>query len=488
MKNYLNRVCFLCLACAAMISCNKEFLNIVPQGQQVATTTNDYALIMNDAGLAQYTSGGGWQSAMIMGDEIAAESDYFNNMQRVSQAAFRWEDDITKFGDIDFASRNWLSNLYILNKVINEVEASTGGSEEQKQSIKAEAQANRAFIYLQLINLYGKPYVATTAATDPGFPVITSADITVTSFNRSSVQAVYDFIVKDFKDAIASLPVNNVNGIRFNKSGAEALLGKAYLFMGMNNEALDVFNAAFADNAARSVPARLYNYNEEFAAGGKFDPIGVEGPANSPGLTYLDFTESVVSKVFYNGPYNGNGFSNDAFVLTPAARDLFAASDLRLNFYAPEFPYQIINPSGRLRKYAVLYTQFGMQISELYLLRAEVRARLNDLSGAKEDLEVLRKNRMPATDATVPADISTQNALIRYVFDERIREFAMEGYRWFDMRRESTDPVFSGRTYTHTIFNNDDNTITTLSLRPVRLTLKLPYSISSMNPNLPDNP
>jgi starch-binding outer membrane protein, SusD/RagB family len=179
--------------------------------------------------------------------------------------------------------------------------------------------------------------------------------------------------------------------------------------------------------------------------------------------------------------------------LAPGAAVLFKPSDLRLNFYAPEFPFQVPNPSGRLRKYAYKYTQFGLQLPELYLLRAEASARLNDLSGAKKDLETLREHRMPA-DVTVPDQIAgNKQELVKYIFEERIREFAMEGYRWFDMRRASVDPIFSGSTYTHILFNFNEATgldaiAATYVLRQERLTLRLPLYITNANPGMINNP
>ncbi len=489
MKITIYKSIFFSLLCAGMVSCKKDFLHLVPQGEQVAVTTNDYSLLMNDANLSQYTFAGGWQGEVIIGDEVAAESSKFSVANLPTQSAFRWDDQIFQIADIDWSTRLWLEKLYQINKVINEVSQSSGGTDQQKKEVLAEAQASRAWVYFQLINFYGKPYVASTAGTDPGFPIILTADITTAKFTRNTVQEVYDFIIKDFTAAIPNLPVNSLNGIHFNKAAAEGLLGKVYLYMGKNTDALAQFNLCFNDNAARSVPAHLYNYNTAFAPGGIFTPMTDNGPNNSPGFNYNDFTESIVSKSFYNYTYNGNGFGNDAFVLDPKAAALFGSSDLRLKFYAAQFPNNVPNPSGRLRKFGVEFTQFGLQLPELYLLSAEVKARLNDLAGAKTDVETLRKNRMPEADATVPVFAAgSQAALIRFIFDERLREFAMEGYRWFDMRRNSVDPIFSGQTYTHTLYNNADNTTTTYTLRPVRLTLKLPLSITSVNPDMVNNP
>lgn len=489
MKLLRYKIIVLTLFSLCALSCKKSFLEVVPQGRQIARTTNDYQLLMDYDGLAQYTFAGGWQGQAIMGDEVAAESSMFTSAKSVSQNAFRWEDNIFQISDTDWSTRIWMENLYQLNKIINEVMASSGGSEQQKLSILAEAKASRAWIYFQLINFYGKPYLESTAASDPGFPIILTSDINARGLTRSSVKQVYDFIISDLTAAIANLPINPKNGIHFNKSAAEGILGKVYLFMGRNAQALVQLNSAISDNAARTQPAKLYDYNVEFASGGKFTPMNYNGPNNAPGLDYNDFTESMVSRSFYNSAYSGNGYGNDPFVLSPSAQSLFAPSDLRLKFYAAEFPYSTPNPSGRLRKYAVDYTQFGLQISELYLLSAEAKARGNDLAGARADLQFLRQNRMPIGDAAISDGVaSDQKALLAFIFEERIREFAMEGYRWFDMRRLSVDPLFAAKSYTHILYNYQNNTQTVSTLRPVRLTMRLPVNIMNANPEFINNP
>jgi tetratricopeptide (TPR) repeat protein len=470
-------------------SCKKDFLNIVPQDRQVAVNTEDYAKLLNDKRFFYYDFAGGWQGEVLMGDDVSAEgSVYTSTPSVISQKAFQWADDIFQASDRDWTMETWLNSLYTLNKVINEVMDSANGTEQRKKAIQAEAYATRAWLYFQFINFYGKPYQSSTAANDPGFPIITAADVTEKSFTRASVQAVYDFIIQDFTTAIAALPVTSQSAIRFNKAAAEGLLGKVYLFMGKNTEALAAFNDAFTDNAASSVPAKLYDYNIEMASGGKFFPVTEDGPANSPGINYLDVTESVVAKSFYNSGYNGNGFGNDFIVLSSKTRSLFNGSDLRLNFFSTRLPNYTTNPSGRLSKAGVQLSKFGLQISELYLLRAEAKARLNDLTGARADVEALRVKRMPAVNASVPAaTASSQPALISFIFNEREREFAAEGYRWFDMRRESVDPIFAGKTYSHLLYNQD-GTVTTYTLRNARLTLRLPYYISIANPDMPNNP
>ncbi len=490
MKKYRYYIVFVAILMIGATACKKDFLDVVPKGKQVAKVTADYDLLMNGTSLYLYSYAGGWQAQALMGDDIAAEATYFNSATAISQKTFRWDDDIYLSADYAFGLRSFLENIYIFNKVINEVMTSAGGTEAQKKSILAEALASRAWVYFQLINMYGKPYLAATAATDPGFPIIKLADITQTDFKRNTVQEVYDFIISDFTAAIADLPVQNKFATRFSKPAAEGLLGKVYLFMHRNTDALAMFNTAFTHLAAQPLPSRLYNYNVEFATGGKFTPMQYNGPNNAPGLNTNDFTEDVLSRINYNAEYSGNELGNDFIVLSPKAQALFAPSDLRLKFYGPYFPRSVPNPSGRLSKYALRYSRIGLQLADLYLLRAEVKARTNDLAGAKIDLETLRNKRMP--DGTVPAvTASNQMALINFILDERIREFAAEGYRWFDMRRLSVDPLFGSQTYTHILYNDalpNTTNITTFTLRPERLTLRLPPSIMDVNPQLTNNP
>jgi len=99
-----------------------------------------------------------------------------------------------------------LSNMYECNKIIAEVDGSSGGPDSLKVELKAEAMATRAWLNFEFINFYAKPYVASTAATDPGFPIIDKPNIAASGYTRATVQAVYDFMIKDLTTAITSLP------------------------------------------------------------------------------------------------------------------------------------------------------------------------------------------------------------------------------------------------------------------------------------------
>ncbi|PUZ23850.1 SusD family protein [Chitinophaga costaii] len=470
--------------------CKKSFLEVVPQGNQVAVTTSDYDLLMNDPNFYNEPYAGGWQEPVLMGDEVSALGAYQDNLPVPFEARlFQWQDKINYEEDpLPFFITNCLGYMYTFNKVISEVDGATEGTDAQKTALKAEAKANRAFLNYSLINYYAKPYVAATAATDPGFPIITEAAVTGVTYNRGTVQQMYDFIIQDLKDAVAGLPVQQLYKTRFSRPAAEGLLGKVYLFMGRSSDALPLLNAAFADLATAG-NTTLYDYNQTFAPGGAFLPIDPTfGPAsNFNSLT--DLTEDVVTRMFINSTFSGNQLGNDGLVLSNEDKALYDPRDLRLLLYTQNDPDGNSNPNGLLRKYGSTYTRWGLQLSELYLLRAECKARLNDLPGAIADLEVLRSHRMPANIAPVPAvAAASQAALVHFIIDERIREFALEGYRWFDMRRLSVDPLYAGITFTHIHYNTDGTTTSYTLNQPNRLVLQLPPKYIETNPGMENNP
>ena len=66
----------------------------------------------------------------------------------------------------------------------------------------------------------------------------------------------------------------------------------------------------------------------------------------------------------------------------------------------------------------------------MYLIRAEARARTANLTGAIEDINVLRK-RAKASDAI----LSNQANTLLLIERERVYELAFEGHRWYDLVR-----------------------------------------------------
>lgn len=479
MKNKMKLLALL-LTLIVLGACKKEFLEITPKGRLIAEKTADYDKLLNSTDLINFSL---TKILVPIGDELIARDPLFSARGLQDQRLFRYEDNIYEPEQDPTEIATLTKILYMYNLVINEVMDSEEGTEAEKKSLKGEALVGRAWVYFYFTTLFTKPYNPTTATTDLGFALITEADVNKTPYKRATMQATYDLMVSDLTTAIPDLPTKMTSRFRATRQLAQALLGRVYLTMGKHAEALTVLDGAITNiNANNGVIAKLYNYNVEMFPGGAFfsASMGTNGPAIVQGPNNL---ESIYLRQELNS-YSSSG--NSYFTLSPAVAVTYDSADLRRKFYnSTNLPY----PAGTLRRLGPLFQASGFNIPEIYLMRAECRARTNKLYGAgsaEEDLLTLRRNRFPVGKEGIPAAM-TQTQVVRFIIGERTRELAFTGMRWFDMRRLSVDPIFSADTYTHTLYMSDGTT-QTFPLKPERLALKIPFRILSDNPGMQDNP
>ncbi|MFD2556689.1 RagB/SusD family nutrient uptake outer membrane protein [Sphingobacterium tabacisoli] len=447
-------------------SCKKDFLEIEPKGYLIAKSTKDYEQILNAIYLQSSFTASGY-----LGDEVAAQQTYFNGTGLRMQRLFRYEDRVYQPDELPeevTGAYSYIQRQYLFNKIINEVMDSQGGSEAQKSAILAEAKVGRAICQLMFVNDFSVPYSAATAATDLGVPVLTTADVTNREFPRATVQEVYDFMIKDLTEALPDLgPLTHRR--KFSKLAAEFYLTRIYLYMGDFEKAKTHVDAAFDEIEKSNIDLALYDYNEVLADGGDWgaDMDFGFGPSNKPLAANNKQTiyNVQVSTLFVS--------SANTFVFTPRTVSLFDASDKRLRLYSDtELFGDFVFPLG-MKRYPDFFSDIGPSLPDLYLMRAEIRARTNDRNGAVSDVEFLRTNRM-SDNIAVPVNIAAdQQALVRFILDERIREFALNGMRWLDMRRLSVDPIYSNTViYKHDLYDNEGNVLESFTLRPERFALK----------------
>ena len=468
------RIAFLLFFGLILISCKKDFLDIDPKGYLIANQVSHYDAMLNDGAIV------GQIPHILMSDELAGfGSDFYGSTLPFDQNAFKWADDIYLISNERSEFAILSEQLYIYNKVINEVIDAEGGSDQQKRSLRAEALASRAYTFFMLVNLYGKPYNSATSATDLGIPLVKIADVTQNKFTRASVQETYAQIISDLNEAIPNLPLTVTSRIRMSKAAAEALLGKVYVFIGRFEQALPLLNAAITDLQGASIAVGLYDFKKELAVNGAFYPE--PSRVNTSADKEIVYTKTIVN--LYSLVWSG-------VVLSPATINLFGNNDLRREFLSPYTSSMQMYPLGMLKVTGKSYSNAGINVPDIYLLRSECRSRLGDTQMATTELESFRKNRMPDADAIIPTAISNDKiALTKFILDERIREFAFSGDRWFDMRRLSVDPDYKHTIgTTHRIYDENGNISATFNLKPERLTLRIPLYIMTTNPGMPQNP
>ncbi len=79
-----------------------------------------------------------------------------------------------------------------------------------------------------------------------------------------------------------------------------------------------------------------------------------------------------------------------------------------------------------------------IRLADIYLLRAECRARMDDTTGAADDMNTIRRR---AGAAEFPAAGESASDLQFLVFREREKELFMEGQRYYDIVRNGNDYV-----------------------------------------------
>jgi len=109
---------------------------------------------------------------------------------------------------------------------------------------------------------------------------------------------------------------------------------------------------------------------------------------------------------------------------------------------------------------------------ELYLNRAEARYRMNNEAGAWADLNVIRTARY--TGFVVPGVALTGQALLDEIWKQRMLEFAFEGHRFYDLKRNGLAIVKA-------------NPVTNLPATDFKLLPRIPTTEVDGNPNMVQN-
>ncbi len=266
-----------------------------------------------------------------------------------------------------------------------------------------------------------------------GVPVFTEYidDETAKTIGRSSVSASFDQIISDLETA-ASLMEYNSGNFLISKGSAEALLARVYLYAG--NYELSVEYAT------------LVLGNPDYDLNGNYNDI-YENEGSSESIFELQFTET-----------DGNNLTEYFSVSPPEVsasyEDFYAAvsddDDPRGDLYYDDGRVVFVDKYGTndatLDGNAII-----LKLSEIYLIRAEARARLGELDLALEDLNKVRTRSLPSRPIAAE-EASDFDSFVDVLIEERARELAFEGHRWFDIVRLGRAESILGIEYFRTVY------------------------------------
>lgn len=468
----MNCKTYLIAAGAFLLSACSDFLDETPKGNYIPESIDDFAMMLDDyqgEGIGQNRIGYGQSNTITMTDDTQITATNLGQFRNWGLTAYVWADYPYESSEHDLDYETFYHVIYIANYIIEHLDEAEPGTEFSRAEVEGAAYFHRANAYLNLVNLYAKHYDAATADSDPGVPLILSADPNLV-LPRASVQEVYDRIIKDGEKALGLLPEEVDYKFRPNLAAANALLARTYLFMGDYSA-----SARYADETVRLVGEPVdYNtisivmYNPDF------------GFNNFPSFQErFAFPDVINYKYFNDANYNYNTILSDELIaLFDPQYDLrFTLFVTPLSFFGME-----VEPNGyyHLAYFADINRGYG--VGEAYITGAEAKARTGDKVGARNLLNTLLEKRF-ATGHFTPVTEDDDEKLLDIILDERRKELMFKGLRWFDLKRLNKEARYR-KTITHVY----QGTACTLAPDDNHYVLPIPLNVLEINPKLEQNP
>lgn len=302
--------------------------------------------------------------------------------------------------------------IYSANDIIKGVENSNALTSEEKDRSKGQALFVRAYVHSLLANIYGDiPYITTTDYRENNV------------VSRLPLADVYDHIIDDLMEAVVLLEVMDGN------SGERVLPGQ---------------------DVAKALLARMYLYSEQWELAASMATDLIDSYSLEMEINHV-FLKASSETIWQLKPGDSPRNTQEAnqlvirfipgqiYALSDTLLEAFEAGDLRFTNWVGS----ISNTNNTVtlqfaHKYKALFTETEsleysilFRLAEQYLIRAEARAHLGNISGAKEDINAIR-NR--AGLANTPA--STVSDVLEAIRQERrVELFTEQGHRWFDLKR-----------------------------------------------------
>jgi hypothetical protein len=331
----------------------------------------------------------------------------------------------------------WYINYKIINNSNTVIEAASklANPDAATQQLIGECYFLRAFCHFNLLRLFAKPYTHDPAA--PGIILRTSvADPAQKA--RSTVAEVYASIIADAEKGAELMAQQR--GVQYaSREAAWALLSRAYLYMDNNDKTIE-----YADKVINSPRFTLTNATT-------FQTLFANAVGGSETIFCIAHTQvddkgkfgSIASMIYSDG---NSGWGEE--FASRSLRDSMAdhPEDVRWKYivkldngsggvalkngietyYISKFSFQGGSPT--------LSSPIMFRLSEMYLNRAEARAKKNLTNDALDDVDEIRKNRgLQASlyNRTVPAGKTALDVVLK----ERRIELAFEGHRVYDVYR-----------------------------------------------------
>lgn len=402
------------------------------------------------------------EAGAIVSDEVMlpTENTVSNN------SLHRWLYNSTS-GSVTSAFYEYYTVIDRINRVLEAVPTIpvAGGTQSRLDQYHAEMLALRAYSHFELLRAYASSY-------EPGglgVPYMKERKLGYPA--RETVQSNFDNINADLKAAKELMPSNFSDNTRIGKTAIAAIQARVALYEKKWSDAITYASEVIAAEplAAKSDFGRIWKDESQSEVVWKL--ARVIGDSRLGAAFFRETGEIVL--------YAPSFKLVDMFGTTAQRAD-----DVRFSSYiqyAPTRPtgksqYLIDKYVGGNTAYRGLTAVKLFRTGEMYLIKAE--AELENTSGAAgiaaaaKDLNDLRRARIYNY---IDQNFTDKQALLTAIYNERFKELAFEGHRFFDLKRRNL-PV--ERTAQDAV-----NTSGAVKLEPTAAQYNFPISADEMSIN-----
>ena len=340
--------------------------------------------------------------------------EFINYSTDADEVQFEQSDLFDNNGNVNFLWSGFYNFIYSSNSIIEGVTESTGITDSLARQFEGEARFVRAWMYFNLVNLWGD------------VPLTTSSDFRNNSaLSRSPIDQVYSQIITDLESAQSLLPVEYVSDerIRPNQAVATTLLSRVRLYRQEWAEAEALATSIIDDSRYMIEPSLndVFNVSSREAIW-QLQSI-VPEIATYEGLRFI-----LTRRPFFGGVSLREDFIN-AFEVGDNRDSLWVgsvASGSSMFYFPFKYKDRRLGAGESPTQYSTV-----LRLAEVYLIRAEARVQQGNISGAQEDLNVIRTRAgLPGTSASDPTSL-----LLAVEQERRVELFSEYGQRWFDLNR-----------------------------------------------------
>lgn len=450
-----------------------NYLGVSPDNRVAITNLTDFQALVTNA----------YPGAYQMFTEFMTDNYRYYDYPSVNdplvvewiKPLFIWSDKYEQNMNIgpEVAWNSYYKNIYTANVVLKGIDQAEGTDEELRKQIKGEALLVRAYCHFMLVNLFGKQYNASTAATDLGVPYTTEPqEENIVEYRRDNIQEVYDRIEKD---ALAGTDLLNDKKVQvpkyhFTKAAAYAFLCRFYQYKE------DWDNCIRYGELSQTINSSVREFVKDY------ENLGFLKDPDPFAKQYCSVKQAnilLMNKVLQYNTYLTCGFYANEFW-----KNGYEKNDRRHDIYSVYYNTTPIyqcrkfrNPNGNTDVSLFVTEEVMLNLAEAY-----VRQATPDYEKAIGLLNKIREKRFkpytPLTLGSFPAEeAGLGKAVLDKIINERRVEFCYEGYRWFDCKRFQMEIEHTIESGTYTLAGDD-----------LRYALQIPELELSYNPSMIPNP